>query len=322
MILVRAPLRISLAGGGTDLPSYYEHYGSTFLGTSIDKYIYVAINKTFDGLTVLKYSKYEKVTKLEDIENEYIRESLRYFDVLGVEVASFSDVPGGTGLGSSSAFLLALLQALHVYKYNYPTTKEYLAKIACKIEIEVLKRNIGLQDAYISSTGGFNKFQVSKDGLVTILSMWDYIKDWRDKFALYYTGISRDASFIMSNQVQNNLRQAHQLSLYSEAALKVGDIESYGKLLDSHWQLKKERSPLSTIPIIDRAYTSAMLSGGIYGGKLSGAGGGGFLLFLVKCKETLRKALSPFNFKELPFKFENYGVTVMSKSKEVDNEGF
>lgn len=318
MILVRAPLRISLSGGGTDLPAFYDRYGAHFIAAAIDKYVYIAINPTFNKDIILKYSSSERVTNVEDIKHPLFREALRHTGVSGVEITSFSDIPGGTGLGSSGAFLVALLHALYLYK-DIILDKKTLAHKACEIEINKLNLPVGIQDQYSSAFGGMYKHQVDKQNHLITNNFLDIGAQavLEDSCLLYFTRTIRSAPKILSNQVEllnkddkvtiQNLKNVKSLSKKMETAIIAQDMPAYGNLLSRHWNYKKRRSKDSTTPLIDYYYNLAMKNGAL-GGKLIGAGGGGFLLFITQEKDKLRKVLSNTNLLEIPFRFSYNGV--------------
>jgi D-glycero-alpha-D-manno-heptose-7-phosphate kinase len=325
MILVRSPLRISIGGGGTDLPSYYENYGGFVLSAAIDKYVYVALNKPFSDQFVLKYSKFESVGKIEEIQHPIIRESLRLFKSANarIEISTMADVPAGTGLGSSGSFTTAILKALSVYFYK-PIQAEDLAQLACKIEIELLKEPIGKQDQYIAAYGGFTAFEFRSNGRVLAESLElnsNVIHNLEDNLLLFYTGTSRSASSILIDQdkktssrdvsMLENLHFVKELGLTSRNLLISGDLVGLAELMNEHWKIKKSRSTGITSDYIDAAYDLALKNGAL-GGKLVGAGGGGFLLFYANDPENLRSCMDRLGMEEVRFKFDFQGTAVVS----------
>jgi D-glycero-alpha-D-manno-heptose-7-phosphate kinase len=321
VIIARSPLRISLGGGGTDLPSYYESYGGFVLAAAIDKYIYVSANRPFDGKIKLKYSSIENCEQIDNIKHPIVREVLRTFELSTpqIELGSMADIPSGTGLGSSGSFTTSLIKALCVhYRKNLSTLE--IAELACKIEIEVLGEPVGKQDQYIAAVGGITEFNFMQDGSVKISPLnltMDTIYRLEDNLLLFFTGISRSASMILSDQAVktkandsimiDNLHFVKDLGLRSKIALLNGDTESFGKILHEHWIHKIQRSNGMSNSFIDEAYKSGLANGAI-GGKLVGAGGGGFLMFYAFDKTLLREAMKNFGLEEVRFKFDFEGT--------------
>lgn len=324
MIVTRSPLRISLGGGGTDLPSFYEKYGGFVLSAAIDKFVYVAVNKPFLDQYILKYSGIENCSSIEEIKHPIIRESLRLLmgEKQKVEISTLADIPSGTGLGSSGSFTVALLKAVSAYS-NHPLHAEELAAIACQVEIDILKEPIGKQDQYISAYGGIRQFEFSQSGTVTVTNLavsQKTINDLDDNLLLFYTGTSRSASAILSDQVTksaindasmiDNLQYTKELGLRSKELLLSGDLHSYGLLMNEHWHHKKSRSQGMSNSSIDEAYLDALNNGAV-GGKLVGAGGGGFLMFYANDSEKLRNCMSKWKMKEVRFRFDFQGAKVV-----------
>lgn len=324
MIIVRSPMRISLGGGGTDLASYYEDHAGFLMAGAIDKYIYITIHETFVEDLIVKYSEMERVPSLEQLRHPIIRESLRMLDVTqsNLEITSMADIPAGTGLGSSGSFTTALLRALHVHKRGIISPRA-LAEEACKIEIDILKEPIGKQDQYIAAIGGITCFDFAKDGKVTAtpLKLEDEIRySLEDNLLLFFTGYSRSASSILKEQndksktnnddMINNLHFVKELGYQSKGALEAGDLPEFARLMDIHWQHKKKRSGNMSNGKINEWYDIAMASGAL-GGKLIGAGGGGFLLFYSENKVPLRRAMHAAGLKEVRFKFDFEGTKVL-----------
>jgi D-glycero-alpha-D-manno-heptose-7-phosphate kinase len=324
MIIVRSPLRITLGGGGTDLPSYYRQHEGLLISAAIDKYVYITLYKGFNEDLVVKYSKMERVASVDALEHPIIREAIKMVNVdwCGLEISSMADIPAGTGLGSSSTFTTALLRALHTHKRNliHPHT---LAEQACEIEIDRLGEPIGKQDQYISAFGGVTCFKFCKDDTV---EAWpapisqETRDNLEDNLVLFYTGISRKASAILKEQndrtksddgeMLNNLHFVKELGQRSMQALEAGDLERFGKLMDEHWQQKKRRSGTMSNPQVDAWYDLAMANGAT-GGKLIGAGGGGFLLFHARDKPRLRHVLIGAGLREVRFRFDFEGTKVL-----------
>ena len=324
MIIARSPLRISLGGGGTDLPSYYKEYGGFLLAAAIDKYVYATVMRPFAPGIYLKYSNLEHVDFVKDVQHPIIREALDELNLRTpqVEITTLADIPSGTGLGSSGSFTTALLKALYSHYRRNIHPKE-LAELACRIELEKLGEPIGKQDQYIAAFGGISTFTFNRDG--TVLSKplaisTDTLHNLEDNLLLFFTGISRSASLILSDQDQKskannnlmleNLHFTKELGFRSRDALVAGDTTEFGRLMHEHWVQKKERSKGMSSEFIDRAYEIALKSGAV-GGKLVGAGGGGFLMFYASDKDKLRMAMSDLKLEEIRFKFDFEGTKVI-----------
>ena len=324
MIIARSPLRISLGGGGTDLPSYSEDHGGFLIAAAIDKYVYITLHETFVPDLIVKYSKLERVAKAADLEHPIIREA---FDLLGLdgkslELTSMADIPAGTGLGSSGSFTTALLKALNSYKKNLVHPAE-LAAQACDIEINRLHEPIGKQDQYIAAYGGITCFKFLPGGRVEawplkITEETRYLLE--DNLLLFFTGYARSASSILKEQddksksadkpMIQNLHFVKELGLKSQSALERGDLREFAGYMDLHWQRKKERSGGMSNPQINAWYDTAMAHGAL-GGKLIGAGGGGFLMFYAEDKARLRHAMREKGLKEVRFKFDFEGTKIV-----------
>ena len=324
MIITRSPLRISLGGGGTDLPSYYEGNNGFLIAGAIDKYVYLTLHETFVKELILNYSKLEKVNKIENIEHPIFREALRLLNIepSNIEISCMADIPAGTGLGSSGSFTTALLKILHCYKKSLIHPEE-LAEQACKIEIDILNEPIGKQDQYIAAYGGLTCFEFQKDGRV-IAKPLKFSENTRhelqDNLLLFFTGYSRSAGSILKEQDQKtkqsntemikNLNHVKEMGLASMDALESGDLNQFGKIMHEHWIRKKERAKNMTNPKIDEWYNLAINNGAI-GGKLIGAGGGGFLMFYCKDKNRLIKKMNNFGLEELNFDFDLEGTKLI-----------
>jgi D-glycero-alpha-D-manno-heptose-7-phosphate kinase len=324
MIITRSPLRITLGGGGTDLPSYYREHDGFVISAAIDKYVYITLHDTFVDDLIIKYSKLERVTRLEQIEHPIIREAL---DVVGVEpryleLASMADIPSGTGLGSSGSFTTSLLKALHTRKRNIVHPAE-LAEQACHIEIERLGEPIGKQDQYIAAYGGITCFRYLSDGRVEAFPLRiseETRYNLEDNLLLFFTGYSRSASGILKDQddksrasdpsMTENLHFVKKLGADSQEALEAGDLDQFARLMNVHWRRKKERSSSMTSGEIDQWYEHA-LANGAAGGKLIGAGGGGFLMFYSSEKAKLRHAMREIGLTEVRFRFDFEGTKVL-----------
>jgi len=326
MILTRAPLRIPLGGGGTDLPSYYSQYGGFVLSAAINKYVYISINRPqVDDLIRVKYSRSETVESLEEVQHELVREAMRLTGVeRGVEIVSMADVPAGTGMGSSGSFVVGLLRAFHALRREYVPPHQ-LAEEACRVEIEMAGSRVGKQDQYVAAFGGISAFDISRDGQVTAsrINLSNHqIDEFRSNLLLFYTGIQRRAMDILEDQTRDtaqanpdvidSLHRTKELGLQVKEALEQGDLDRFGELTDVHWQNKKRRSGKISDARIDKWYELARENGAV-GGKLIGAGGGGFLLFYCPntCKGRLRQAMAVEGLREMPFDFDFEGAKVL-----------
>lgn len=324
MLIVRSPLRISLGGGGTDLPSYYEENEGFLIAAAINKFVYLTMHENFADEILVKYSKTEKARNADELKHPIFRECIK---MLGLENESFeiqsmADIPAGTGLGSSSSFTTALLKCLHEYKGELVDTEE-LAREACEIEMERLKEPIGKQDQYIAAYGGIRAMWFRKDGTVDIepLNMTkETLYNLEDNLVLYFTGFERSASQILKEQddktkasdsgMKQNLDMVKQMGLDSRAAFEKGDLRAFADIMNHHWEIKKKRSNAMSNPRIDEWYEHAMKNGAL-GGKLIGAGGGGFLMFYSEDKVRLREAMLGSGLKEVRFRFENQGTRLI-----------
>ncbi|HTC49885.1 MAG TPA: hypothetical protein VK722_21360 [Candidatus Aquilonibacter sp.] len=327
MIITRSPLRISLGGGGTDLPSYYRKHGGFVLSAAINRYVYITINEAFRPRIILKYSKLEDVERWEEIQHPIIREALRLTGVLGpyLEIVSLSDIPAGTGLGSSGSFTTALLRALHTVKRNFVPPQE-LAEQACHIEIDLLKEPIGKQDQYIAAFGGITCFDFLPDDRVVAEPLKiapDTLANLEDSLLLFFTGASRSAADVLRDQdtrtrdnasdMLENLHFTKQLGHESRDALLAGDLRKFAELMHVHWEHKKKRSPGMSSGFIDEMYERARAHGAL-GGKLIGAGGGGFLMLYTEDKIRLRSAMRGAGLREVRLQFDFSGTSVLAHS--------
>jgi D-glycero-alpha-D-manno-heptose-7-phosphate kinase len=325
MIITRTPLRISIGGGGTDLPSYYRQQDAVVISAAIDKYVYIGINKTFVDDYFIKYSALERAVAIDDIEHPIVREALRLAEIPpGVEIVSMADIPAGTGLGSSGTFTVGLLRALYAYKREH-TTAYALAETACKIEIELLKQPVGKQDQYIAAFGGLSCFDFHRDDTVTVSPLKisnDTLHRLEERLLLFFTGYSRSAGSILSDQKERSERQddamaaslAHAARLGREIkeVLESNDCDRFGDLMHEHWEYKRVRSMGMTNSDIDSWYECG-LKNGARGGKLVGAGAGGFLLFYADDPVRLREAMTDIGLSEVRFSFDHDGSTVLSR---------
>jgi D-glycero-alpha-D-manno-heptose-7-phosphate kinase len=321
MIITRSPLRISLGGGGTDLPSYYRKHTGFLIAAAIDKYVCITLHQTFVPELIIKYSRLERVTEVGEVQHPIIREALRLVGTDGqfLEITSMADIPAGTGLGSSGSFTTALLKALYTYKKHLVHPRE-LAESACHIEIERLHEPIGKQDQYIAAFGGLTCFQFLPNGQVEAWPLKisnETLYNLEDNLLLFFTGYSRSASSILKEQddkskqreqaMMDNLHFVKELGYQSKEALEEGDLPRFAELMKVHWDYKKQRSGSMSNEDINRWYGLA-LDNGALGGKLIGAGGGGFLMFYAEDKMRLRKAMAQTPLREVRFRFDFEGT--------------
>jgi len=324
MIIARSPLRISLGGGGTDLPSYYSEYEGFVLAGAIDKYVYVTVTRPFTEEIFLKYSEIERIKQVSDVKHPIIREVLKELRLSTpqIEITTLADIPSGTGLGSSGSFTTALIKGLYAH-YRKSIHPQDLAELACKIEIEKLSESTGKQDQYIASYGGITEFKIDKNGAVSSAPLnlsVETVHDLEDNLLLFFTGISRSASSILKDQViksdahdsemMKNLHFTKDIGLRSKAALLQGNTQKFGELMHEHWEHKKARSKGISNDFIDQAY-SAGFKAGASGGKLVGAGGGGFLMFYATDVEQLRFKMNKLGLEEVRFRFDFEGTKVI-----------
>jgi D-glycero-alpha-D-manno-heptose-7-phosphate kinase len=324
MIITRSPLRITLGGGGTDLPSYYREHGGFLIAAAIDKYVYVTVMRPFTPGIYLKYSKLEQVATPDEVHHPIIREAIRLvgFKTPQVEITTLADIPAGTGLGSSGSFTTALLKALYAHRRRLLHPSE-LAEIACQIEIERLKEPVGKQDQYIAAYGGLTCFTFCRDGRVEAeplkVSM-ETMFNLEDNLLLFFTGFSRNAGSLLADQdrrtaehdreMLRNLHEVKELGTRSREALEKGDTMAFGNLMHEHWEQKKQRSGGLSNPQIDKWYDLGRKNGAI-GGKLVGAGGGGFLMFYTEDHRRLRSAMAAAGLEEIRFRFDFEGTKVL-----------
>jgi D-glycero-alpha-D-manno-heptose-7-phosphate kinase len=326
VILARAPLRIALGGGGTDLPSYYEKYGGFILSAAIDKYIYVYLNRPCaDDQIRVKYTRYEEVTTPQEVRHDLVRPALIELGVQdNIEITSMADVPAGTGLGSSATYLVALLTGLHELKRERIPTQA-LAEEACHIEMDLAGHAVGKHDHYLAAFGGITCLEIERDGRVTVSPLdisTTAADELRHNVLLFFTGITRNADSILREQkldtssaqpeVVESLHRTLELGRQVKAALEAGRVDDFGLLLHEHCENKKRRSALISNPAVDRWYSIARECGAI-GGKIVGAGGGGFLLLYCSgaAKAAVREALAREGLREMPFAFDYDGAKVM-----------
>lgn len=324
MIIARSPLRITLGGGGTDLPNYFRQHGGFVIAAAIDKYVYVTVTRPFVPGIYLKYSKLEKVNTADEVDHPIIREAIRMmgFRTPQVEITTLADIPAGTGLGSSGSFTTALLKALYAHRRQMLHPSE-LAQLACEIEIDRIGEPIGKQDQYIAAYGGLTCFDFNPDDTVSArhpaLRMQDLV-NLEDDLLLFFTGFSRRASEILEtqrkrtdandSQMLDNLHYVKELGVRSLCALERGNLRALGELMHEHWEHKKRRSPDMSNAQIDEWYELARKNGAI-GGKLVGAGGGGFLMFYSEDHRRLRSAMAHAGLEEVRFRFDFEGTKVL-----------
>ncbi len=324
MIITRSPLRITLGGGGTDLPSYYREHGGFLVAAAIDKYVYVTVMRPFTEGIYLKYSKLEHVGATTDVQHPIIREAIKLLDFRTpqLEITTLADIPSGTGLGSSGSFTTALLKALYAHRRRLLHPGE-LAELACELEIEKLGEPIGKQDQYIASFGGVTCFTFNPDDTVDAQPLglpMDALFNLEDNLLLFFTGFSRSAGDILVDQKQRteihdaemlqNLHYVKELGYRSCEALRNGDGTLFGELMHEHWEHKRRRSGSMSNPLIDEWYELGRRNGAI-GGKLVGAGGGGFLMFYAEDHRRLRAAMKKAALEEVRFRFDFEGTKVL-----------
>ena len=324
MIITRSPLRISLGGGGTDLPSYYREHTGFLIAAAIDKYVCITLHQTFVPDLIIKYSRLERVRTVDEVQHPIIREALKVtgVDPAGLEVTSMADIPAGTGLGSSGSFTTALLKALHAHEKNLIHPRE-LAEQACHIELDRLKEPIGKQDQYIAAYGGLTCFQFLPDGQVNAWPLEisnDTLYNLEDNLLLFFTGYSRAASSILKEQddksktndqsMVENLHFVKELGYQSKEALESGDLGKFAELMNVHWEHKKKRSGSMSNGHINQWYDLAREHGAL-GGKLIGAGGGGFLMFYAEEKRRLRRVMADAGLREVRFRFDFEGTKTL-----------
>jgi D-glycero-alpha-D-manno-heptose-7-phosphate kinase len=324
MIIGRSPLRISLGGGGTDLPSYYQEHGGFLIAGAITQYVYVTLQRTPLDYMLLRYSQIERVKGVDEIKHSIIREALRLTGVRGpnIEITSMADIPAGTGLGSSGSFTTCLLKVLYKYKRHFIHPRE-LAEMACQIEIDLLREPIGKQDQYIAAYGGVTAFDFRRSGEVDARSVnvSDETLDLlEDSLVMFSTGYYRAASQVLKEQddrsrvndpeMIDNLHAVKEFGRRSLAAIESADLSSFGLLMHEHWEHKKRRSRQMSNPQIDGWYDLARANGAL-GGKLIGAGGGGFLLFYTEEKARLRRTLRAAGLMEVKVEFDHEGTKIL-----------
>src|ERR1700674_5318325 len=324
MIIARSPLRVTLGGGGTDLPSYYRDHDGFLVAAAIDKYVYVTVMRPFSPGIYLKYSALEHVAHVADIKHPIIRAALELQNLRTpqVEITTLADIPAGTGLGSSGSFTTALLKAVYAHRRKLIHPQE-LAELACHLEIDCLREPIGKQDQYIAAYGGLTCFTFHKDNRVTVeplLVSMDTMFDLEDNMLLFFTGFTRRTAGILEDQharcqshdeaMLRNLHYVKELGYRSRVALESGNLVQFGELMHEHWEHKKRRSGRTSNEQIDEWYALGRRNGAV-GGKLVGAGGGGFLMFYATDRNLLRHAMANAGLEEVRFKFDFEGTKVI-----------
>jgi D-glycero-alpha-D-manno-heptose-7-phosphate kinase len=325
VIITRTPLRISLGGGGSDLPSYYSHHGGAVIAAAINKYVYIGINPTFSHDYLIKYSEHERVPVVDQIQHPIFREALMRVPVGPVEIVSMADIPAGTGLGSSGSFTVGLLRALYAFKREHVTAGE-LAEEACEIEIDKLGRAVGKQDQYIGAYGGLTCFEFDRDGRVRVSPLQishETLRDLEERLLLFFTGYSRSADALLEDQkarsekgdagMIENLDHVVRIGRLVQVALESGDTIAFADLMHEHWQHKKERLARASgaqDQAIEHWYDIGKANGA-RGGKLVGAGGGGFILFYADDPASLREAMVREGLTEVQFHFDHDGSSLI-----------
>jgi D-glycero-alpha-D-manno-heptose-7-phosphate kinase len=324
MITTRSPLRITLGGGGTDLPSYYRRHGGFVIAAAIDRYVFVNVMRPFAQGIFLKYSRLEHTENLDEVQHPIIREALRLIDLETpqIEITALADVPAGTGLGSSGSFTTALIKALYSHQRRLLSANE-LAELACEIEINRLGEPIGKQDQYIAATGGVTCFTFAPDETVTVEPLrmtTEALGDLEDHLLMFFTGFSRKAGTILADQktrtegadqeMVDNLHFVKNLGVRTRQVLEGGRVTELGDIMHEHWEHKKRRSAGMSSAQIDEWYELGRKNGAI-GGKLVGAGGGGFLLFYAEDRSRLRAAMRKAGLQELRIRFDFEGTKVV-----------
>ncbi len=324
MLITRSPLRISLGGGGTDLPSYYKDHGGYLISAAIDKYVWVTMNKPFVEGVFLKYSKIEKVDSVDQIEHPIVREAFRMMGITDLqhEITTLADIPAGTGLGSSGSFTTALLKALYSFERRLLLPSD-LARLACELEIDRLQQPVGKQDQYIAAYGGITAFEFAKNGEVfaePVPMSSTTLHELEDHLLLFFTGFSRSASAILQDQdtrtkqadssMVDGMHYVKELGFRSKQALEHNQPALFGEIMHEHWENKRKRSTGMSNPKIDEWYELGRKAGAI-GGKLVGAGGGGFLMFYAPEPMKVRAAMIEAGLEEVRFRFDFDGTRVV-----------
>lgn len=323
MLITRTPLRISIGGGGTDLPSYYSRHGGFVISAAIDKYVYIGINRTFTDDYFIKYSALERAKTIAEIKHPIVRSALELLSVEpSIEIVSLADIPAGTGLGSSGSFAVGLVRALHARRREHVTAGD-LAEEACRIEIDMLGQPVGKQDQYIAAFGGLTCFRFDRDGSVHVSPLelsTETLHDLEEHLLMFFTGYSREATAVLDDQrtrtelgddsMLENLKATEKIGRQIGAALERGDTAEFAALMHEHWLRKRKRSRMISNEAIDRWYDLGIEAGAL-GGKLAGAGAGGFLLFYATDPKALRAAMAEAGLTELRFAFDHDGSSLI-----------
>ena len=322
MIISRAPFRVSFCGGGSDIPSFYSKYGGCVLSTSIRKYVYLSMNKAFNKDTItLKYSQTEEVTDPKNIQHKIFKQVLTDFGTKGIEISSIADVPAGTGLGSSSTFTVALLRLLYTWNGQHASAYK-IAKEACEVEIEKLGNPIGKQDQFAASFGGLRYYEFEPDGFVKVepvIMKSDAREKLERNLLMFYTGDVRSANNILAKENHNLANDQEKINTtlklcemtrFLREKLENGDVDTLGPVLKESWEMKKSLAQGISNPLIDEAYEQA-LKAGATGGKLLGAGGGGFLLFYCENETAKERVRNDLSLTEMPFEFDRAGCSII-----------
>jgi len=323
MIITRTPLRISIGGGGTDVPSYYMRQGGFVISAAISQYMYITLHQTFKENLIIKYSQMETVNTVSEIQHPIIREAFRLHNIGPfTEMVSMADIPSGTGLGSSGSFNVGLLKAIYARKHQTVSPQD-LAEEACYIEIDLLREPIGKQDQYIAAFGGLIAMEFKPSGAVIVTPLAipkNALHDLEDNLLMFFTGYSRNASDVLLDQktrtesddaaMIENLNFIKELGYSIKMALEAGATDKFGELMHEHWLHKKKRSAGISNERINQWYDIAHANGAV-GGKLVGAGGGGFLLFYAHDRNRLRQAMTREGLVEVRFRFDHEGSKVL-----------
>jgi len=320
LIIVQTPLRISFFGGGTDFSTFFMQEGGCVLSSAIDKYIFVTVKERFDEKLRIGYTQTEMVESVDAIQHELIREALRMTNIhKGIEVTTMGDIPSeGSGLGSSSTVTIGALHALYTYLGEI-VSAEQLAREACEIEIEKLGKPIGIQDQYIAAYGNLRFFEFLPDGQVKVEKLkldTEFRRALNDRFLLFYTGITRSADTILGEQKNNIndrisvLREIKQMAFQARSELESGDFDAFGSLMHQSWELKKKMAGQISNGTINEIYETARRAGAV-GGKITGAGGGGFILLYVPYEKQFAVRQAMRDLQELPFRLESDGTKVI-----------
>jgi D-glycero-alpha-D-manno-heptose-7-phosphate kinase len=323
MIISRTPLRISLGGGGTDLPFYFEKYGGFILGAAIQKYVYITVTNHFEKIIRLNYSQTETCYSPKEVKHPIIREALKLLKIENhIAIASAADLPAKSGLGSSGSFTVGLLNALHAF-VGKDIARKKLAETACYIEIDLLKEPVGKQDQYVASFGGFSCISINKKGIVSVIPLKisnESIHDLEHNLSFFYTGVLRSASEVLKDQKTSSKTQAldsltriKEIGYEIKRCLENDDLDEFGRLMDKHWLEKKKTSQKISNNVFDKYYDIAKQNGSL-GGKIIGAGGGGFFMFYTNSRDDkmrLRKEFIKRGLSEVKMPFESEGTKIV-----------